>query len=84
MIRSRDVLLALQQTIISVSQDDLERFVRFLETNRVDKLNYTEFLGKITETTKKHSPFRSLCNRLNYFLQNNSITPSGLLRKIST
>lgn len=83
MLRVQDILSALQKTITSVSQDDLERFVRFLEVNRVDRINYVELMTKIEETKKSHDPFKNLVSRLNYFLKNNQITPAQLIKKIS-
>ena len=83
MLRVQDILSALEKTITSVSQDDLERFVRFLEVNRVDRINYVELMTKIEETKKSHDPFKNLVSRLNYFLKNNQITPAQLIKKIS-
>lgn len=54
----------------------MERFVRFLEVNRVDRINYVELMTKIEETKKSHDPFKNLVSRLNYFLKNNQITPA--------
>lgn len=55
-----------------------------LETNRQGKLNYTDFLTTVTAAAKKiHNPFRSLVNRIAYFLKHNSISVEALLKRIS-
>ena len=57
--------------------------MRLLETNKQGKLNYTEFLAKITASAKKtHNPFRNLVNRIAYFLKHNSISIEALLKRI--
>jgi len=83
MVKSEDVLRVLTKTVTSVNKNELERFVRLLETNRTEKLSYIEFMSKVTDSSKKvHNPFRTLVNRLDYFLANNKITVAGLLKKI--
>ena len=49
LIRTKDLYDILKKTITSVGQNDIERFVRFLETDRNGKVNFTEFMNKISD-----------------------------------
>ena len=70
--------------IKNVSSDDLERFVRFLEKDKLGRLSYTDFLAKMTKTTNKnHNPFRSMVNRMAFFLKQNKITAHELIKRLN-
>lgn len=69
-ISGASLLTVLQKVIKNVSKDDLDRFVRFLEKDKLGKLSYTDFLKKMQKTgNKNHNPFKTLINRLAFFLK---------------
>ena len=70
--------------ITTVSREDLERFVRFLDKDKLGRLNYMDFLNKLCKiSNKNHNPFKSIINRLSFFLKQNNITAAQLLRRLS-
>lgn len=46
-IRASDLLKMLTKINNKISADDLERFVRFLDTDKLGNLNYLEFLDQV-------------------------------------
>jgi Ca2+-binding EF-hand superfamily protein len=67
-----------------VSKDDLERFVRFLEKDKLGKLNYMDFISRMCKVSNKnHNPFKSIVNRINFFLKQNSISANALLKRLA-
>lgn len=68
----------------NISRETLERFVRQIETDKVGKLSYIDFVASLQKIgTKNHNPFRSLVNRINYFLNHNAISVGDLLKRLS-
>jgi len=52
------------------SRTDLDRFVRFLDKDKLARINYMDFLGKVQKVgNKNHNPFKSIVSRLSYFLK---------------
>ena len=44
-----------------IKEDDLDRFIRFLEKDKSGKIDYMAFLGKMTEVSNRdHNPFKSV------------------------
>lgn len=83
MVKAKEVYTILKKNITSISQNDIERFCRFLETDAKGRISYTDFMSKCCENQKQHNPFRALVNRLAYFIRNNQITVGNLLKKIA-
>jgi hypothetical protein len=55
--------------IISVSKADLERFVRFLEKDKLGKIPFMEFMGRMGKANKTHNPFKTIVSRIAFFLK---------------
>ena len=54
-----------------------------LEADSLGRLSYIQFLEQLTkQVNKNHNPFRSLVNRLAYFLKHNNVTAADLVRRV--
>ena len=84
LISAQALLSVLIQVVKSQSQTDLERFVRFLDKDKLGRINYMDFLAKVCKVSNKnHNPFKSIVSRLSYFLKQNNITSNALLKRLS-
>ena len=55
-----------------------------LEKDKLGKINYMDFLQKLTGISNRdHNPFKSLVQRLDYFLRQNKLTPIEIMRRLS-
>lgn len=64
-LRPADIFECLKKCVTTITFENLERFCRFLETNRNGKLSYTDFMVRVTGSAPKtHNPFRNIVNRL--------------------
>lgn len=55
--------------ISGIEDENLDRFIRFLEKDRQGKIDYMDFLQKMTEVSNRdHNPFKSVVQRIAYFL----------------
>ena len=67
-----------------LSNVELERFVRFLDKDKLGRINYMDFLGKVCKVSNKnHNPLKSVVGRLSYFLKQNKISAVALLRRLA-
>lgn len=63
---------------------DLERLVRYLEKDKLGKLNYMDFIQKVCKVSNRnHNPFKSIISRISFFLKQNSISISALLKRLA-
>ena len=75
----------LTKVIKKLSLVELERFVRFLDKDKLGRINYMDFLGKVCKVSNKnHNPFKSVVSRLSYFLKQNNIASGALLKRLSS
>lgn len=75
---------ALKKVIRGIKEDDIDRFIRFLEKDKSGKVDYMAFMGKMVEVSNRdHNPFKSVVQRIAYFLETNKLSPEQLLKKIS-
>ena len=64
--------------------EDVERYVRFLEVDSLNKISYLKYIEELsTNVNRNHNAFRAIINRLAYFLQHNNVSPADLLARIS-
>ncbi len=62
----KSVLMKLCSTL---GEETIERFIRFLTKDKSGKVHYMEFMNRMTEVSNRdHNPFRSVVQRLHYFL----------------
>lgn len=55
-----------------IDQETIDRFVRFLDKDTQGKVNYVAFIERMNEVSNRdHNPFKSVVQRLNYFIQSN-------------
>lgn len=82
-VKARDLLQVLEKVNSKISADDLERFVRFLDTDKLGKLNYLEFLTQVQKVANNnHNPFKTVVSRVSYFLKHNSVKVGELLARL--
>lgn len=52
---------ALNKIVRGISEDNIDRFIRFLEKDRSGKIDYMDFINKMTEVSNRdHNPFKSV------------------------
>ena len=60
------------------------KFVRQLQKDDDYKVSYNEFTERIcTLGNKDHNPFKTLIQRLAYFIESNKLTVQSLLKRLS-
>jgi Ca2+-binding EF-hand superfamily protein len=70
LVNERQLLTALKAVVKSVPLADLERIVRYLEKDKLGKLNYMDFIQKICKVSNRnHNPFKSIISRISFFLK---------------
>jgi len=78
------LLTALKAIVKSVPLADLERLVRYLEKDKLGKLNYMDFIQKVCKVSNRnHNPFKSIISRISFFLKQNNISISFLLKRLA-
>ena len=84
LISATALLNVLKMVVTKLNDTELERFVRFLDKDKVGRINYMDFLGKVCKVSNKnHNPFKSVVNRLSYFLKQNNISAGALLKRLA-
>jgi Ca2+-binding EF-hand superfamily protein len=84
LINEAQLLTALKAVVKSVPVTDLERLVRYLEKDKLGKLNYMEFIQKMCKVSNRnHNPFKSIISRISFFLKQNSISIGNLLKRLA-
>jgi Ca2+-binding EF-hand superfamily protein len=84
LVNERQLLTALKAVVKSVPLADLERIVRYLEKDKLGKLNYMDFIQKICKVSNRnHNPFKSIISRISFFLKQNSISIASLLKRLA-
>lgn len=74
----------LSKVVKKLTYEEIERFVRFLDKDKLGKINYMDFLNKMCKiANKNHNPFKSVVSRLSYFLKQNNITSVALLKRLA-
>ena len=67
----------------AIDEDSVDRFIRFLDKDRSGKIRFMDFLNRMAEVSNRdHNPFRSVVQRVAYFIQSNQQTPNSVLRRL--
>ena len=67
----------------AIDEDSVDRFIRFLDKDRSGKIKFMDFLNRMAEVSNRdHNPFRSVVQRVAYFIQSNQQTPNSVLRRL--
>jgi hypothetical protein len=75
---------ALIKLVKNVDKESIDRFVRFLDKDKFGKIHYMEFFGKMAEISNRdHNPFKSVVQRLAYFIESNKQTISAILKRLA-
>jgi Ca2+-binding EF-hand superfamily protein len=71
-VEPQGLKFALVKIVKSVSEDDIDRFIRFIEKDKAGKVNYMDFMQRMAEVSNRdHNPLKSLVQRLVYFIESN-------------
>jgi len=74
---------ALKKVCKQLDEETIDRFIRFLDKDKSGKIQYMDFIQRMAEVSNRdHNPFKSVVQRLNYFLQSNQQTPLMLLKRL--
>lgn len=75
--------IVLSKVTNNLDQETLDRFVRFLEKDTNGKINYLSFIQRMSDVAnKEHNPFKSVVQRLDYFLMSNQQTSASLVKRL--
>jgi Ca2+-binding EF-hand superfamily protein len=83
LLRGASLLKVLNELIKTVSKADLERFVRFLDKDKLGRVSYMEFMGKMGKSNKAHNPFKTIVSRIAFFLKQNNVEIPALLTRLA-
>lgn len=57
---------------VSLDEDSVDRFIRFLDKDKSGKIRYMDFLNRMSEVSNRdHNPFKSVVQRVAYFIESN-------------
>ena len=83
-VEAQGLKVCLKKVLTGLDEDSIDRFIRFLEKDRNGKINYTEFMGRMTEVSNRdHNPFKSVVQRLAYFIDTNKQSIHMLLKRLA-
>lgn len=76
-------LKAVLLKIVSLDEDSIDRFIRFLDKDRSGKIKYMDFLNRMSEVSNRdHNPFKAVVQRVAYFIESNKQTVNSILRRL--
>ena len=75
--------MVLKKLLQTVDEESIDRFIRFLDKDRSGKIKYMEFLQRMGEVSNRdHNPFKSVVQRVAYFIESNKQTLASILRRL--
>lgn len=84
LVSAQSLLNVLAKVVKKLTHEEIERFVRFLDKDKLGKINYMDFMNKMCKVSNKnHNPFKSVISRLSYFLKQNNISSIALLKRLA-
>ncbi|MFS8160612.1 MAG: hypothetical protein ACMG6E_10505 [Candidatus Roizmanbacteria bacterium] len=76
--------VCLKKVLKSIEEDSIDRFIRFLDKDKSGKINYMEFVSRMSEVSNRdHNPFKSVVQRLAYFIESNKQSIHSLLKRLA-
>ena len=79
-----EFIAALTKLGTGINETELKRFVHMIEKTKNERVDYIEFIDKMTNTANKHAnPFKSIITRINMFLSQNSLSCTSLMRRLT-
>jgi len=83
-VEPQGLKFALQKVLKKVDEESIDRFIRFLDKEKSGKINYMGFLKRMAEVSnREHNPFKSVIERIAYFIEQNKQTPFNLLKRLA-
>jgi len=77
-------MLSCLSKVSSQNQENLQRFVRMLDKDKLGSINFMDFLQKLTGISNRdHNPFKSLVQRLDYFLKQNKLSTLEIIKRLA-
>ena len=68
-VEPKGLKIALIKVVKTVKEEDIDRFIKFLDKDKGGKVNYMQFMSKMSEVSnKEHNPLKSVVQRIQYFL----------------
>jgi Ca2+-binding EF-hand superfamily protein len=53
--------VCLKKVLNNIEEDNIDRFIRFLDKDKSGKVNYMEFMARMSEVSNRdHNPFKSV------------------------
>lgn len=75
---------ALSKVTAEIEPEMIDRFVRFLDKDNNGKIDYIAFIDRMSEVSNRdHNPFKSVVQRLQYFIQSNNQTAHSIIKRLS-
>ena len=66
------LIIALLKVTSDIDKETIDRFVRFLDRDTQGKIDYVSFIERMSEISNKdHNPFKSVVQRLAFFIDSN-------------
>ena len=76
--------VCLKKVLKNIEEDSIDRFIRFLDKDKSGKINYMEFVARMSEVSNRdHNPFKSVVQRLAYFIESNKQSIHSLLKRLA-
>ena len=83
-VEPQGLKVCLKKVLKNIDEDSIDRFIRFLEKDKSGKVNYMEFMSKMSEVSNRdHNPFKSVVQRLAYFIESNKQSIHSLLKRLA-
>jgi Ca2+-binding EF-hand superfamily protein len=71
-VEPQGLKVCLKKVLKNIDEDSIDRFIRFLDKDKSGKINYMEFMSRMSEVSNRdHNPFKSVVQRLAYFIESN-------------
>lgn len=82
-VEPQGLKVVLKKLLQTVDEESIDRFIRFLDKDRSGKIKYMEFLQRMGEVSNRdHNPFKSVVQRVAYFLESNKQSIASILRRL--
>ena len=57
--------------------------MRFLDKDKLGRINYMDFMGRISKSSRAHNPFKTIVSRIAFFLKQNNVEIGALLKRLA-
>lgn len=82
-LRPQELASVLRKVCKQTDSDVIDRFVRQLDKDKNNKIDYMNFIRTMSAVANKdHNPFKSIVSRIKFFLQTNQQTTHSIMKKL--